>query len=172
MSHVPTTLYEIEDELIIALDSLEMVPDEEPGLKVGLEEQIARLIATEITRVDGVSRMLTHFENQTQLAAQEIKRLQDRKRTLERSYERLVSCAKLAMEVAGKTKLEGLTSTLALRKSPTSVFIHNFDEVPAEYLTVKIERCVDKEKVKRDLKTGVEVPGAELVDDRFYLVRR
>ena len=87
-------------------------------------------------------------------------------------HERLESCAKLAMEVAGKTKLEGATSTLALRKSPTSVLIHNFSEVPAEYFTVKIDRCVDKEKVKRDLKAGVEVPGAELVDNRFYLVRR
>jgi len=172
MSGVPATLYEIEDELIVALDTLEMVPDEQPGLKVELEEQIARLIVAEITKVDGVSRMLTHFENQAQLAAQEINRLQDRKRTFERSYERLESCAKLAMEVAGKATLEGVTSTLALRKSPTSVFIHSFDEVPAEYLTVKIDRCVNKEKVKRDLKAGVQVPGAELVDDRFYLVRR
>jgi hypothetical protein len=172
MSGVPATLYEIEDELIVALDTLEMIPDEEPELKIELEEQIARLIAAEITKVDGVSRMLTHFENQAQLAAQEIKRLQGRKHAFERSYERLESYAKLAMEVAGKTKLEGATSTLALRKSPMSVFIHNFDEVPAEYLTVKIDHCVDKEKVKRDLKAGVEVPGAELVDDRFYLVRR
>jgi len=172
MSGVPATLYEIEDELIVALDTLEMVPDEQPGLKVELEEQIARLIVAEITKVDGVSRMLTHFENQAQLAAQEINRLQDRKRTFERSYERLESCAKLAMEVAGKATLEGVTSTLALRKSPTSVFIHSFDEVPAEYLTVKIDRCVNKEKVKRDLKAGVQVPGAGLVDDRFYLVRR
>jgi hypothetical protein len=116
--------------------------------------------------------MLAHFENQAAFAAQEIKRLQDRKRAFERSYERIESCAKLAMEVAGKTKLEGTASMLTLRKSPTSVFLRNFDEVPAEYFTVKIERWVDKDKVKRALKAGIEVPGAELVENRFHLVRR
>ena len=116
--------------------------------------------------------MLAHFEDQAELAAKEIKRPQDRKRAFERSYERLESCTKIAMEVAGKTKLEGATSTLTLRKSPSSVFIHNFDQVPAEYFTVKIERWVDKEKVKRALKTGIEVHGTELVENRFHLVRR
>jgi hypothetical protein len=56
MSGVPVTLYEIEDELIVALDTLAMIPDGEPLLKVELEEQIARLIAAEITKVDAVSR--------------------------------------------------------------------------------------------------------------------
>jgi hypothetical protein len=116
--------------------------------------------------------MLAHFENQAAFAAQEIKRLQERKRAFERSYERLESCVKLAMEVTGKTELEGTTSTLTLRKSPTSVFLRNFDQVPAEYFTVKIERWVDKDKVKRALKAGIEVAGAELVEDRFHLVRR
>ena len=172
MSAAPATLYQIEDELLIALDTVEMISDEEPALKAELEEQIARLIASQITKVDDVSRMLAHFENQAAFAAQEIKRLQNRKRAFERSYERLESCAKLAMEVAGKTKLEGTTSTLALRKSPTSVFLRNFEEVPAEYFTVKIERWVDKDKVKRALKAGIEVPGAEFVEDCFHLVRR
>ena len=168
----PATLYQIEDDLLAALDALEMVGDEESARKAELEEKIAHLIASEITKVDRVSRMLAHFENQAELAGKEIKRLQDRKRAFERSYERLESCAKFAMEVAGKMKLEGATSTLTLRKSPTSVFVHNFDQVPAEYFTVKIERWVDKEKVKRALKGGIEVPGAELVENRFHLVRR
>jgi len=172
VSAAPTTLYQIENELIFLLDTLEGLSEEETAISAELEEQIARLIAAEITKVDGISRMLAHFENQAALAAQEIKRLQERKRAFERSYERLESCATLAMQIAGKTKLEGTTSTLALRKSPTSVFLRNFDQVPAEYFTVKIDRWVDKDKVKRALKAGIEVPGAELVDDRFHLVRR
>ena len=113
MSAAPTTLYQIENELIFLLDTLEGLSEEETAISAELEEQIARLIAAEITKVDGISRMLAHFENQAALAAQEIKRLQERKRAFERSYERLESCAKLAMEIAGKTKLQGTTSTLA-----------------------------------------------------------
>ncbi len=131
MSAAPATLYQIEDELLIVLDTIELVPDDEPALKAELDEQIVRLVAAEIAKVDCVSRMLAHFENQAAFAAQEIKRLQDRKRGFERSYGRLESCAKFAMEVAGKTKLQGTTSTLALHKSPTSVFVRNFDQVSA-----------------------------------------
>jgi len=172
VSAANASLYQIEDKLLITVDTVELVPEEEAAFKAELEEQIARMIAAEVAKVDGVSRMLAHFENQAAFAAQEIKLLQDRKRAFERSHERLESCVKLAMEIAGKTNLEGTTSTLALRRSPISVFVRNFDQVPAEYFTVKIERWVDKDKVKRALKAAIEVPGAELVEDRFHLVRR
>ena len=95
----PATLYQIEDELLAALDTIEMVGTDDSALKAELEEHIARLIAAEITKVDGVVRVCTPTWNQAALAAEEIKRLQDRKRVFERSYERLESCAKLAMEI-------------------------------------------------------------------------
>jgi hypothetical protein len=112
VSAAPTTLYQIEDELLTVLDTVELVPDEKLALKAELEEQIARMIAAEIAKVDGVSRMLAHFENQAAFAAQEIKRLQDRKRAFERSYERLESCVKLTMEVRreNETRRNDLTT--------------------------------------------------------------
>ena len=68
MSAAPTTLYQIENELIFLLDTLEGLSEEETAISAELEEQIARLIAAEITKVDGISRMLAHFENQAALS--------------------------------------------------------------------------------------------------------
>ena len=164
MSAAPATLYSIEDDLIASLDTLELLdPETDAELRAELEEEIARLVAAEITKVDGVVRMLAHFESQAELAGEEIARLSARKKGFESSYERLESCARLAMSCAGKTRLDGKTSALVLRKNPPKVFVSNFDLVPAEYLIVKQEITVDKDAVKRAIKGGAEIPGAELV---------
>jgi BMFP domain-containing protein YqiC len=171
MSALPATLYQIEDDLIFVLDSLESLPDEEQGMRAELEEQLARLVAAELRKVDGVTRMLAHFEAQADMASGEIKRLQLRKKGFENSYDRLESCARLAMEVSGKTKLEGETSTLSLQKNPPSVHVTQFNEVPEPYHVFKVDESIDKAAVARDLKAGITVPGAELVQST-RLVRR
>src|ERR1041385_4003707 len=94
----PKTLYAIEDELLAYLNSVEMIPDDEPGLRSELEEQIAQLLLAERNKVDAVNGMLAHFESQAELAAAEIKRLQDRKKSFEHAYERLEDCVILALE--------------------------------------------------------------------------
>lgn len=168
----PKTLYAIEDELLAYLNSVEMIPDDEPGLRSQLEEQIAQLLLAERNKVDAVNAMLAHFESQAELAAAEIKRLQDRKKSFEGAYERLEECAKLAMELAGIRKLEGHTSTLSIRACPASVLIRDFEKVPIQYKIIKTETSIDKEAVKRALKAGADVPGATPCEGKCYLVRR
>src|SRR5258706_7405430 len=95
------TLYEIEYELLYLLDTLEgLLPDEEEK-RVELEEMIRRAVRVEIQKVDGISRMLAHFESQAQLAAAESERLQARKKAFERAGGRLELYVRSAMELAG-----------------------------------------------------------------------
>ena len=115
--------------------------------------------------------MLAHFESQTDLAASEIKRLQARKRIFENYYQRLENCARMAIEVSGKQKIEGESSTLALQKNPPAVRVVDFEAVPAAYKITKVETSIDKSSVARDLRVGTPVPGAELVQS-FRVVRR
>lgn len=159
---LPATLYQIEDDLLFVLDSLESLADEEQGMRLELEEQLARLVAAEVSKVDGVARMLAHFEAQADMAAGEIKRLQLRKKGFEHSYERLENCARQAIEASGKQKLEGETATLALQRNPPAVFVTSFDQVPDAYKLVQVETSIDKAAIARDLKAGIDVPGAEL----------
>jgi hypothetical protein len=166
------TLYEIEYELIYLLDTLEGLLPEEEEMRLELEEAITRAVRSEIQKVDGISHMLAHFESQAQLAAAEGKRLQARRKAFERSGERLEGYVRSAMDLAGVRKLEGQTTTLSLRIAPASVLITNFDAVPAEYKEIRTEVVINKDAVKKALKGGAEVPGADLSEGNLYLVRR
>ena len=77
-----------------------------------------------------------------------------------------------AMELGGVKTLEGQTTTLSLRVAPASVLIIDFDAVPAEYKEIRTEVVINKDAVKKALKDGSEVPGADLSKGNFYLVRR
>lgn len=166
------TLYDIEYELIYLLDTLDGLQPDDIEARVELEEALTRAVRAEIKKVDGISHMLAHFESQAQLAAAESKRLQLRKKAFERSGERLEIYVRNAMALAGVKKLEGETTTLSLRNAPASVLITNFEAVPAEYKEIRTEVVVDKDSVKKALKGGTKVPGAELSEGNVYLVRR
>lgn len=166
------TLYDIEYELIYLLDTLDGLQPDDVDSRVELEEALTRAVQAELKKVDGISHMLAHFESQAQLAAAESKRLQLRKKAFERSGERLEIYVRNAMRLAGVKKLEGETTTLSLRNAPASVLITNFEAVPAEYKEIRTEVVVDKDSVKKALKGGTKVPGAELSEGNVYLVRR
>src|SRR5712664_335163 len=100
------TLYEIEYELTYLLDTLEGLLPEEEDTRLELEEAITRAVRAEIQKVDGISHMLAHFESQAQLAAAESKRLQARRKSFERSGERLEDYVRRAMDLAGVKKLK------------------------------------------------------------------
>jgi hypothetical protein len=164
------TLYEIEDELISLIETLDGAEDQ--SLRAEIEEAIMRTVSEEIQKVDRISQMLAHFESQAQLAAAECKRLQTRKKAFEHSVERLEIYVRNAMQFAGVKKLEGETATLSLRVAPVSVLISDFEAVPAEYKEIRTEVVIDKAAVKKALKGGREVPGAALSEGNLYLVRR
>ena len=166
------TLYEIEYELIYLLDTLESLSPEDEEARVELEEAITRAVEAQIRKVDGISHMLAHFESQAELAAEESRRLQGRKKAFERSAERLESYVRNAMRLTGVRKLEGATTTLSLRAAPASVVITDFEAVPAEYKEIRTEIVISKDAVKKALKGGREVPGAALSEGTVYLVRK
>src|ERR1700730_6297404 len=93
------TLYEIEYELIFLLDTLEGLLPEEEEVRAELEEAITRAVQAEIQQVDGISHMLAHFESQAQLAAEESKRLQTRRKAFERLGERLEGYVRRAVDL-------------------------------------------------------------------------
>ncbi len=167
------TLYQIEDRLAALIDSIECVPDDEPGLLAELEEDIARTLEQELRKVDSVHHMLAHFESQAAFAAAEVKRLQLRKARFERAGERLAAYVGAAMELAGKTRIEGDTTTFKLAKNPPSVLILDEAAVPACYKThVPESWTVRKADVARDLKKGIAVPGADLSEGNMRVVWR
>ena len=198
MSTTVMTLYALSEDLTAHLESIDLT---EPGTpeRAECEMAIQVYMGQLPTKVDSVAWMLAHLEDQVQMAAQEIQRLQGRKQAFERAQERLEEyCIHVLEQLPepkrGAKKLEGRTSTLALRLSD-AVVITDEATVPAEYKTACVEmpalvweslvrrdesvigrltkqnlkvRLVD---VKKAIKGGESVAGADL-EYRNHLVRK
>jgi len=192
------TLYALSEELAAHLDSIELT---EPGSteRVECEAAIQAYLAQLPARVESVAWMLAHLESQAQMAAREIQRLTARKQAFERAIGTLEAyCVRILERLPapkkGPRKLEGETSTLALRSSD-AVVLRDEAKVPAEYKTACVEmpapvwedlvrldpdvtgkltgqdlkvRLAD---VKRAIKAGDSVAGADL-EYRDHLVRK
>src|SRR5688500_1407714 len=81
------SLYEITDHLSALFDTYDMVETAE--LQEEIDVEIARYLEAEVRKVDGIAGYLAHCEKQQEFAAEEIKRLQDRKTTYARRFDRL-----------------------------------------------------------------------------------
>jgi hypothetical protein len=164
------SLYEITDHLAALFDTIEMV--ETPEDRLAIEAEIDRYLAAEIRKVDSVAGYLAHCETQSDFAAAEIKRLQERKALYERRFDRVKQYVIGVMEFQGLKKIEGQTSTLALRGCPASVDVLDEAAVPEEFKIAKTVVSVDKKALKAALEAGRDVAGADLVFGKNTLVRR
>ena len=164
------TLYDAVEHVTVLLDTVDLVED--PEQREAIERDLASAIEAEIRKVDSVAQFLAHCESQQQFAAEEIKRLQERKQFWARKEDRLKGYIQVVMESAGLKKLEGRTNTLSLRACPASVEVLDEAAVPEEYTVVKVESSVDKKAVNAALEDGIEIPGVRLITDRKAVVRK
>ena len=175
MENKSLTLYEITDTLPALLDSLDMTPPGSPE-RAECEAEIQRYFEALPSKVDGVARMIKHFEQQESFARKEIARLQARKKRFSAAAERLRNYVVLALEnlpkpQKGQQKLEGNSATLALRSSRDRAVIADKELIPSEYRTIiPATTEVDMDAVEDALKRGVDVPGAILIQNRHHLV--
>lgn len=92
------------------------------------------------------------------------KRQKERAERLQQRADSLSSYLLLHLQAVGIKKIEHTDFTIAVRENPPAVLVEDEALIPrAYYVNVpKPEDRLDKEAVKRDLKAGVDVPGARL----------
>jgi PAS domain-containing protein len=174
------------EEAWYVLDTLDGCPQEESGTRAELEERLRQLVLSveallrdpaltmEERDVDGIWRLLLHYDSQTAIAAREIKERQAQQRRAASLLERIETAVQASMEANGQSKLEGAsTARLALQASPPSVVILDETLIPKEYKRHVPEQWEpDKNAIARALKAGVDVPGADLSEGNMRLVRK
>ncbi|EHP7830968.1 hypothetical protein A4Q21_06155 [Listeria monocytogenes] len=150
-----TTLYSIQDKYQQLLNLAEQLDPE--LLKDTLES-----IDDELeTKAENVAFVIKELEGQSLILDVEIKRLSERKNTINNNVKRLKQSLHDAMLVANKQKIKTNLFTLDIRKNPHSVFVE--DESKLINYLVEQPKKLDKTKLKDDLKKGIDVPGAVLV---------
>jgi hypothetical protein len=167
------SLYEIESELQCLLDT------EDGGIDESQREEFERLmIETQMKAVEKrerVFRFLASLEASQDAIKAEETRLATRRKKLAATHERVSTYIAGVIKAIGPgkdgnyCKLVGETCEFSLRKSPASVEITNPEQIPAEYLTEKIEYSPRKDDIKKALQANIEVPGAKLITDKYKL---
>ena len=114
--------------------------------------------------MDLVSSVLTQISDAEagMIACHEMaKRYSERRSTLDARKVRLNKMLKTIMLCANQSKIPHPLGTVSLRKGTESVAITNEKEIPSQLCKTTV--TPDKTEIKKQLKAGVQIDGAELV---------
>lgn len=154
-------IWEFADTLQALCDTLQGAED--PAVIAEIEKAMETQLSNIAQKTDGVYEFLSRSESEARRLGEEIKRLQARKNATE-SRSKWVSGEVMAfLKVNNLPELKGDLHRLVRVQNPEALDITDGGSIPACYLTIvpaSIE--IDNAAVKKALKNGVIVPGAEL----------
>lgn len=133
-----------------------------------LEEALVINAENFAVKAEGYATSIHQFEAYAEAADAEIKRLTALKKSAQGAAKRLKDNLAYGMEVMGYDKVDMGLHKISFRTS-TAVNITDEVRIPNNY--IKVETKIDKETLRRDLKAGLVVEGAELVTNRNLQLR-
>ncbi len=188
MSVALEPLWKIDETLLALMESIETCPDE---MRDELQSDIEIYLGKEAAKVDQTAYVLVALEYAEKAAADEIARLAERKRVAKAARERLEKYLCRIIANRGGKPLSGDISTLSVKPSDAVVFTDE-SAVPRDYVSERVsmparfwenilnalaapypqlfdelsdasfDTSIDKAAIKKALKSGMDVPGADL----------
>ncbi len=76
-----------------------------------------------------------------------------------------------AMQKLGTKKIETTTGTFTIRNNTPSLIIEDENLIPQRFITHISSTKIEKNEIKKEIKNGVEIPGAHLETSQSLLVR-
>lgn len=159
------TLYELTGEY---LELLEMAEDPETDPQA-FTDTLESLDWEFEDKADGYAKIIAQMNADSAAIADEIKRLQARKKSMEGNVDRMKKSLQTAMEMTGKRKFKTALFSFGIQKNPPRVVMDSAD-IPIDYL-VPQDPTIDKKKIMSELKTGAELPFAHLEQDEGVRIR-
>ena len=121
-------------------------------------------------KADGYAGVIRQLESDNDGLTKEIKRLQDRKKSNDNGISRLKENLQLMMEQTGKTKFKTNRNTFGIQKNPASLKILDEKKIPKKYF-IEQEPKLNSQILKKEIKDGIEIEGAELVQTESLRIR-
>jgi hypothetical protein len=109
------------------------------------------------------------LESNKNVLKQEIERLNNMMKAISDKQSKLLELTKENMEKLNLPKLETALGNLTIKKNPPSVNIIDEKIIPIEFIKEKITTSIDKTSLKKALKEGMNIEGAELVETNTRL---
>lgn len=148
------SLYELSQDLVTLRDLED----------VEASEIIAIIQSEIINKGKGVIQVIRNLESDVDAIKAEIDRLNKIKRIRENNIKRLREYTKSCMEQMEIKKLETPIGNITLRKGTSSLKIDDESKLPDKYIEVIQTYKVDKDLLKSDLKSGLDIEGAYMTE--------
>lgn len=156
-------LYEIDKRYMEVLEQGFSI-DEDTGEILFDAENMDKLDVEFNDKVDNIACYIKDLNGLSESISNEIKALQERKKQNDAKAERLKGYIASSMQLRNLNKLESARNKLSFRKS-VSVMVEDESKIDEDLFTIKMEKKLDKNKVKALLKEGIEVEGCKLVEN-------
>lgn len=140
------TLYELTTEY---MGLLNMAEEEEVDPQV-LADTLEGMDGELEQKAENYAIMINTLNGQADLLNAEIKRLTDRKKTLENNANRMKEALENIMNVTGKRKFKTLLFSFNIQKNPPVLVVDDESKVPEEF--VKFKKEFDKTALKKFVK--------------------
>ncbi|NUL36598.1 siphovirus Gp157 family protein [Kosakonia sacchari] len=113
-------------------------------------------------KFDGIMNLVRNAEGHSNTLAEEMKRLNDRKKFFDNQVKNLKAYVLSCLQAAELKSFKTERNTLSVRKGSVSVVIDNEDLLPDELVDVTTIVAPDKKKIKEAIEAGQEIKGAHL----------
>lgn len=162
-------LYEIDNKLRALLEAT--VIDEETGeILDGFDpEKIAQLNLKRDKKLEGIAIYIKELEAEAEDLKAEVKNLKERADRKLKKVESLKNY--LSTSLLGNNQFKFETSKVALSFRKSEAVEANEDQVPKKYFKKKIEYALDKVGLKKLLKAGIKIKGAQLVEKQNLQIK-
>jgi hypothetical protein len=139
-----------EDDLQMFIDTLEGVEDSLEG------------------KVENIVKFLKGIEGDIKSYKAEEQRLAKRRKYLENKFDGLKEYTQSVLELNGIDKVRAGTFNVRLQKNPPSVEVLDATKIPSQYKEPQPDKVLSK-LILEDLKTGKEVEGVRLAEDKKHI---
>ena len=160
------TLYEMTDNYKAVLEMAQNPDIDEQAIKDTLEA-----IQGDIKeKADGYAKVIKELDWETDKLTAEIKRLTDRKNTIQNNIAYMKQNLKEAMTATGNLKFRTDLFSFNIQKNPPALIVDNEEMIPSEYL-IPQEPKIDKKAIIDFLKNGNKVTYAHIEQSEGVRIR-
>jgi ADP-glucose pyrophosphorylase len=154
-------LYEISQSYNSLLDADLEGPEFEKALKV-IDDAFD-------LKAENLAKLIRSIKGDIEAIKLEEKRLEAKRKTYENKIKSIEEYLFNNLQMTDKKKVQTPLFTIAIQKNPAKLVVKNEEKIPDKYF--KTIRQLDKASLKEDIKEGLEVDYAELIQTESVRIR-
>lgn len=121
-------------------------------------------------KVENIVYLLKNMEADIDVLKSEEKRLNEKRKSLERKTESLKDYLFSAFMQTGTERIKYPQFTVSIRNNPESVNVTDITKIPQDYFVPQPPK-LNKDGLKKAIKDGMEIDGVELVRNKSIQIR-